>query len=52
MKVTWLENLSFKISQALETKTLTAMSKAAREWGKPKAAADICDEVLGGVSEK
>jgi processive 1,2-diacylglycerol beta-glucosyltransferase len=50
MKVNCLEDLPFKISQALETKKLAAMSKAARELGKPEGAADICAEVLGRVS--
>jgi processive 1,2-diacylglycerol beta-glucosyltransferase len=45
-KVNRVEDLPFRIEQLLGSKKLAGMARAAKALGRPKAAADICREVL------
>ncbi len=49
VKVNCLEDLPFKLTNLLDSKKLAQMSGAARELGKPRAAASVCEAVLQRV---
>ncbi len=51
-KVNRVEDLPYRIEQLLGTKKLADMAKAAKLLGRPRAARDICDEVVARVSAK
>jgi processive 1,2-diacylglycerol beta-glucosyltransferase len=50
VKVNCVEDLPFKITQLLDSKELAAMSRAARQLGRPNAAIAICSAVLERVA--
>lgn len=46
IKINRLEDLQFRLEQALETKKLAQLSAAAKALGRPGAAKDVCQAVL------
>jgi processive 1,2-diacylglycerol beta-glucosyltransferase len=50
-KVNRVEDLPYRIEQLLGSKKLSEMTKAARALGRPRAAEEICREVLKRVGE-
>src|SRR5687767_597674 len=46
-KVNRVEDLSYRIERLLGSKKLSEMAKAAKALGRPDAAGQICQEVLG-----
>ena len=46
IKINRLEDLPFRLQQALEAAKLERMSQAAKALGRPKAAQDVCQAVL------
>ena len=51
VKVNRVEDLPFRVEQLLAAKKLNQMAKAARALGRPEAARDICEAVVGCLGE-